>query len=87
MTEDTDYDFGFSIISDDELPLKEDQTRLIQLRDMIMPLLINLKKNPEKDLISWPGDNRIRSIDNFIKKMNTLIDNRHTTIYDIKYIQ
>lgn len=75
MTEDTDYDFGFSIISDDELPLKEDQTRLIQLRDMIMPLLINLKKNPEKDLISWPGDNRIRSIDNFIKKMNTLIDN------------
>jgi hypothetical protein len=44
------------------------------LRDMIMPLLNNLKKNPEKDIIHWP--NRAEKIDAFIKKMNKLVDEK-----------
>lgn len=74
MVESEDYDFGFSMVSEDELPVREDQTKLNKLRDMIMPLLLNLKNNPDKDLISWPGKQRIKSIDVFINKMNKLID-------------
>lgn len=72
MNENEDYDFGFSMITENELPVREDKTKLIQLRDMIMPLLVNLKQNPDKDFISWPGKQRIKSIDSFIEKMYKL---------------
>jgi len=42
------------------------------LRKMIMPLLNNLMKNPEKDTIVWP--NRDKTIKAFIKKMDDYIN-------------
>ena len=39
---------------------------------MIMPLLNNLMKNPEKDTIVWP--NREKTIKAFIKKMDDYIN-------------
>ena len=39
-----------------------------------MPLLNNLKKNPEKDIIKWKGSERVKNIDEFVIKMNKLID-------------
>jgi hypothetical protein len=72
---DEDYDFGFSFTTEEELTVVKENTEKVQkLRDMIMPLLVNLKKNPEKDVIKWEGAARIKSIDAFIKKMNKLID-------------
>ena len=38
---------------------------------MIMPLLNNLMKNPEKDTILWP--NRDKKIKEFVKKMDDYI--------------
>jgi len=71
-----EHDFGFTFANEDDFTKVErvvDQEKLKQLRDMIMPLLLNLKKNPEKDIIQWPGKDRIKSVDAFIKKMDKLL--------------
>ena len=63
------FDFGFTAVTEDELAFveiskkiaeeKEEeaatiQERLDSLYNAIIPLLNNLKKNPEKDHILWP---------------------------------
>jgi len=45
-------------------------TKLRDLEDLIMPLLTNLKKNPEKDYIHWPG--RTAIIDKQIEKIKAV---------------
>jgi len=69
-----DNDFGFSFAHTEEL---EAQSRALAddkvqgLKNMIMPLLNNLMKNPEKDTIVWPD--REKKIKAFIKKMDDYI--------------
>lgn len=63
-------DFGFSF--EDSYELKSQNEKLIGLKNMIMPLLNNLMKNPEKDTILWP--NRKEKIQEFIAKMDTYIN-------------
>lgn len=67
-------DFGFTLVGEEDITAKTSDTRAEQLRDMIMPLLNNLKRNPEKDYIQWPGVDRVKQIDDFITKINKLID-------------
>jgi hypothetical protein len=72
-----DYDFGFTFADEEAFTKVEtvvDNEKLAKLRSMIMPLLLNLKKNPDKDIIQWPGKERVKSIDAFIKKMDKLLD-------------
>lgn len=38
-----------------EATTQEVQNKLTQLEKMILPLLVNLMKNPEKDYIHWPN--------------------------------
>lgn len=71
-------DFGFSIVTEEQVAsshinaTKEDcQRDLVALRDMIMPLLKNLAK-PGGTTIYWPD--REKKVNEFIKKMNTLVD-------------
>lgn len=47
--------------------------KLHGLRDMIMPLLNNLAKDPEKTYILWPE--RAAKIKLFIEKINNYVDN------------
>jgi hypothetical protein len=62
-----DDDFGFTFLDSNAA------TDKVQgLRDMIMPLLNNLMKNPEKDTIVWP--NRDKAIKAFIQKMDDYIN-------------
>jgi hypothetical protein len=68
-----DNDFGFTF-ADEESFVKPDNTKLLELRAMIIPLLNNLKKNPDKDIIQWPGKDRIKRIDIFIARMDKLIN-------------
>lgn len=63
-------DFGFSLVSGDEL--KEGENKLEKVRALIMPLLKNLMANPEKDYIYWP--NRTEKIEQFIKKLDNVIN-------------
>lgn len=72
---DDDWDFGFT--SEDELKTEvssEVGDKLVQMRNLIMPLLNNLKKNPDKDIIKWQGDQRVKQIDAFIKKLNAFVE-------------
>lgn len=70
-----EWDFGFT--SEDELKVEVStkvNDKATAIRDMVMPLLNNLKKNPDKDIIKWEGKQRIKQIDAFIKKMNSLVE-------------
>ena len=63
------FDFGFTVVNEDELEVaqkatktaatavagaKTTETKLNNLYNAIIPLLTNLKSNPEKDYILWP---------------------------------
>lgn len=65
-------DFGFTFKSDEELIPQEDKVKLLKLRDLIIPFLDNLAKNPEKPNIHWPD--RKTKIEAFKKKINKIID-------------
>lgn len=69
-----DDDFGFTFTDSNEIKAKVETTenKLEGLRNMIMPLLNNLMKNPEKDTILWPD--REKKIKAFIKKMDAYIN-------------
>jgi hypothetical protein len=89
-----DYDFGFSLVSENEIKAHEEQLKrevekqvqvvektskeakdkLHTLRDMIMPLLNNLAKDPAKEYILWPD--RSQKIQAFIKKINNFVDEK-----------
>ena len=72
------FDFGFTAVDEDELDVvqdtikaagdaeveaKEIETRLNSLYNAIVPLLNNLKKNPEKEYILWPD--RLKKVEEF----------------------
>ena len=72
------FDFGFTAVDEDELQAVQQtaalandaeqlatttQERLDKLYNAIVPLLNNLKQNPEKDYILWPK--RLDKIEQF----------------------
>ncbi len=72
------FDFGFTAVDETELQAVQDaqktvgdvsveakttQEKLDKLYNAIVPLLNNLKKNPEKEYILWP--NRIDKVEQF----------------------
>ena len=76
------FDFGFTAVDEDELTAVQElkttttevvatavvtQTKLDKLYNAIVPLLTNLKANPEKEYILWP--NRTEKIEAFEKKL------------------
>lgn len=78
MSDDFDFDFGFTAVDETELQAVKEaqkekeslgasalntQEKIDKLYNAIQPLLLNLKKNPEKDYILWP--NRIEKVDQF----------------------
>jgi len=75
---DFSFDFGFSAMDADELEAVQEvkaeaqsgsatasdlEDRFNKLYNMVIPLLNNLKKNPEKDYIYWPK--RLDKIEQF----------------------
>ena len=65
------FDFGFTAVDEHELDAVKEvsqtatstEERLNNLYNAIVPLLNNLKKNPEKDYILWP--NRLAKVEEF----------------------
>ena len=57
------FDFGFTAVTEDELEVVQSskatstntEERLDALYNAIVPLLNNLKANPEKEYIHWPN--------------------------------
>ena len=63
------FDFGFTAVDESELEELED--KLNKLYNAILPLLTNLKKNPEKEYILWP--NRTEKIEAFENHISGII--------------
>lgn len=72
------FDFGFTAVNEEELDvvqkqqskvefasnkIADTQNALDKLYNAVIPLLNNLKKNPEKDYILWP--NRLAKVEEF----------------------
>lgn len=84
--DDDSFDFGFTTVSEVDFKIRENQVanqvaeqvskdadqKVQRMYKMIMPLLMNLKKDADKnEYIYWP--NRAEKIEEFIKKLDTLI--------------
>lgn len=81
-------EFGFSLMSEREIKAKEaeldlklqqvliesrrQKAKLTELRDMIMPLLENLIKDPDKTYILW--EDRVPRVKEFIEKINRHVE-------------
>jgi len=72
------FDFGFTAVDETELEAVQQatskvaettsdvqalQAKIDKLYNSIMPLLTNLKQNPEKEYILWP--NRLKKVEQF----------------------
>ena len=73
------YDIESRILTADQSTMLSEHKRLVemevteklkQVEDLILPLLYNLMKNPEKEYIHWP--NRIPIIDAQIEKITAI---------------
>lgn len=80
------FDFGFTAVDESELEAVQQITtkastteaevkvledKLNNLYNSILPLLSNLKKNPEKEYILWP--NRLEKIESFEDHISGII--------------
>ena len=89
MSEDLDFDFGFTAVTEDELEVVKKtqdsvndaeqlatstQDTLDKLYNAIVPLLTNLKKNPEKEYILWP--NRLEKVEQFEDHIQKIYQNK-----------
>ena len=83
------FDFGFTAVDEEELEAVQKQTaqvefasnkiadteeRLNNLYNAIVPLLNNLKKNPEKEYILWP--NRLAKVEEFEDHLQKIYEGR-----------
>jgi hypothetical protein len=72
------FDFGFTAVDEDELEAvqkvsvaaESTEDRLHNLYNAIIPLLNNLKQNPEKDYILWP--NRLEKVEQFESHLQSI---------------
>jgi hypothetical protein len=73
------YDLEARLLNVDQSTLIAEHKRLVemevaeklkQVEDLILPLMYNLMKNPEKEYIHWP--NRTPIIDNQIEKITAI---------------
>lgn len=84
---DDDFDFGFTAVDEDELEAVQQlatqtttatqtanklEDKIDRLYNAILPLLSNLKKNPEKGYIYWP--NRTAKIEQFEDVLRKIIE-------------
>lgn len=76
------FDFGFTAVDEHELTVVQEAEKAVQeagtyedklnrLYNAVLPLLSNLKANPEKDYIYWP--NRVEKVDQFEDMINGIM--------------
>tara|TARA_B110000908_G_scaffold67342_1_gene81391 strand:+ start:2322 stop:2567 length:246 start_codon:yes stop_codon:yes gene_type:complete len=69
-----EFDFGFTLVDESDLEVSQElvtatasgataQDKLDKLYNAIIPLLNNLKSNPEREYIKWP--NRVDKVEAF----------------------
>ena len=81
-----EFDFGYTAVDESELEavqqattkaestsskVEETEEKLNKLYNAILPLLTNLKKNPEKEYILWP--NRVEKVEQFEDLISAIV--------------
>jgi hypothetical protein len=84
-----EFDFGFTAVNEEELKVVQEAKKNFEsvseeidherkknyaMYNMIMPLLNNLAKNPEKNYIYWEGKNRLQKIEEFRDKLDSVFN-------------
>jgi len=69
----SENDFGFSIVDEIDITTPVEYEKAVAISDIIMPLLNNLTKNPEKDIIKWPGKNRVDKISEIKDEIKSIL--------------
>lgn len=77
-------DFGFTTTTEDQIRKENEETlgamhekvenlklRLVSMKNLIWPLLVQLRKDPENDVIKWP--NRAAAINNLMKSIEAQV--------------
>jgi len=83
MSDDFDFDFGFTTASEEDFKKRENlvkeqvstaaNSKVDKLYKMIIPFLNNLAKDSDtREYIYWP--NRKEKIEEFIAKLNSVVD-------------
>jgi hypothetical protein len=71
LIETFDEDFGLTFMDPKDLQPDVYKEKLVKLHKMILPLLKNLMKDPDKEVIHWPD--RKKRIEKFMKDMDRLL--------------
>jgi hypothetical protein len=77
------FDFGFNAVDEDDLEVVQQNAKALEtaedlkvklddLYNAILPLLANLKKNPEKQYIHWP--NRVKKVEEFENYIKNILN-------------
>jgi len=70
---DFDDDFGFTAVDEYNLESNNDyRERLYEMYGLIEPLIKNLLKDTDKDIIKWP--NRKEKLEYFLAQLQELLD-------------
>ena len=78
MKEEDDFDFGFTTEQDVTPALAESlndyKSRMERMYNSVLPLLNNLEKNPDQEMIKWP--NRDKKIKEFKIKRKHIMEGK-----------
>lgn len=78
MIEEDDFDFGFTTEQDTTPALAESlndyKSRMERMYKAVLPLLNNLEKNPDQEMIKWP--NRDKKIKEFKLKLKNILEGK-----------
>ena len=66
-----DNDFGFTFASETNFTMEKSK----EIKKLIMPFLLRLTQNPDKDIIHWKGELRVKQIQEIIDKINSIEPN------------
>ena len=83
LSEYTDFsdDFGITTTDNVEVPVKDEEEekslkeKIVQLEKLFVPLLLNLKKNPENAYIHWPNREVLidKQLENILKITRSVV--------------
>jgi len=65
-----DNDFGFTFAFETNVTEKSKE-----IKKLIMPFLLRLTQDPDKDTIHWKGELRVKQIQEIIDKINSIEPN------------
>lgn len=64
-------DFGFTLEEDKIQDIQFDKAK--EIYQIVIPLIHNLSKDPTKDIIKWPGEQRVKQMNEVIARIHKIM--------------